>query len=275
MAQPNVAREPSMEEILASIRRIIESNEPGAGKAASPAISPVYAVDEGDDDIRLTVDDDYADTEFDGAGIPQDPRFIAANSPGPVRAQEAPAATLSLADVAARVRAASERNAAQFSQREPVQREVPAVIAAQIAEPRPVEVPRLTPVAQSVLAVAVPPVQQVAAVAVAEVAQEREISQPMMVAEPPMLPVTDETFALDVAPEAQQPLLSVAAGEQVARSFGELVAAIDGTERRSLDEIAQEMLRPMLQDWLDDNLPTLVERLVREEIERVARGPRR
>jgi uncharacterized protein len=28
----------------------------------------------------------------------------------------------------------------------------------------------------------------------------------------------------------------------------------------------------MLQDWLDNNLPTLVERLVREEIERVARG---
>jgi cell pole-organizing protein PopZ len=28
----------------------------------------------------------------------------------------------------------------------------------------------------------------------------------------------------------------------------------------------------MLQDWLDNNLPLLVERLVREEIERVARG---
>ena len=63
--------------------------------------------------------------------------------------------------------------------------------------------------------------------------------------------------------------------EQVSRSFSELAAAFDGTERRSLDEMAEEMLRPMLKDWLDDNLPTLVERLVREEIERVARGPRR
>jgi hypothetical protein len=36
--------------------------------------------------------------------------------------------------------------------------------------------------------------------------------------------------------------------------------------------MAEDMLRPMLQDWLDNNLPTLVERLVREEIERVARG---
>jgi cell pole-organizing protein PopZ len=32
------------------------------------------------------------------------------------------------------------------------------------------------------------------------------------------------------------------------------------------------MLRPMLKSWLDDNLPTLVERIVKAEIERVARG---
>jgi cell pole-organizing protein PopZ len=30
----------------------------------------------------------------------------------------------------------------------------------------------------------------------------------------------------------------------------------------------------MLKQWLDDNLPVLVERLVRAEIERVARGGR-
>ena len=30
----------------------------------------------------------------------------------------------------------------------------------------------------------------------------------------------------------------------------------------------------MLKQWLDDNLPKLVERLVREEIERVVRRPR-
>ena len=35
------------------------------------------------------------------------------------------------------------------------------------------------------------------------------------------------------------------------------------------------LLRPMLKSWLDDNLPTIVERLVRAEIERVSRGPRR
>ena len=35
-----------------------------------------------------------------------------------------------------------------------------------------------------------------------------------------------------------------------------------------------EMLRPMLKHWIDDNLPGLVERLVRAEIERVSRGGR-
>ncbi len=36
--------------------------------------------------------------------------------------------------------------------------------------------------------------------------------------------------------------------------------------------LTREMLRPMLQTWLDDNLPDIVERLVSAEIERVARG---
>jgi cell pole-organizing protein PopZ len=90
-----------------------------------------------------------------------------------------------------------------------------------------------------------------------------------------MAPASENRLLPQVQEEVQQVLLSEAAGEQIARSFDELAAAIDGGERRSLDEIAQDMLRPMLQDWLDDNLPTLVERLVREEIERVARGPRR
>jgi hypothetical protein len=43
---------------------------------------------------------------------------------------------------------------------------------------------------------------------------------------------------------------------------------------RTLEDIVKEMMRPMLKDWLDENLPGLVERIVRAEIERVARGGR-
>lgn len=77
------------------------------------------------------------------------------------------------------------------------------------------------------------------------------------------------------APSVEQvrpAIMSEKTGRQVAAAFGELSEAFAASRRRSFDEIAEEMLRPMLQDWLDNNLPTLVERLVREEIERVARG---
>lgn len=43
---------------------------------------------------------------------------------------------------------------------------------------------------------------------------------------------------------------------------------------RGIEEITREMLRGMLKQWLDDNLPSMVEKLVREEIERVARRGR-
>ncbi len=75
-----------------------------------------------------------------------------------------------------------------------------------------------------------------------------------------------------VAAPAATAIISEQAGRKVAASFGELSDALASRGRQNLDELAAEMLRPMLQDWLDNNLPTLVEKLVREEIERVARG---
>lgn len=73
----------------------------------------------------------------------------------------------------------------------------------------------------------------------------------------------------------KQSIISEVASRQVAAAFGELSDAFAATRRRSFDEVAEEMMRPMLQEWLDNNLPTLVEKLVREEIERVARGTAR
>ena len=39
---------------------------------------------------------------------------------------------------------------------------------------------------------------------------------------------------------------------------------------RTLQDLVREMLRPMLKSWLDDNLQTVVERLVLAEIEQLA-----
>ncbi|MGZ9098527.1 MAG: DUF2497 domain-containing protein [Brevundimonas sp.] len=40
----------------------------------------------------------------------------------------------------------------------------------------------------------------------------------------------------------------------------------------TLDELARALLRPMLKDWLDANLPGIVEAEVRKEVERIARS---
>lgn len=69
-------------------------------------------------------------------------------------------------------------------------------------------------------------------------------------------------------------LISTLTGEKVAAAFDDLNDALLRNRMRALDDIAEEIMRPLLKEWLDDNLPTLVERLVREEIERVARGGR-
>lgn len=67
-------------------------------------------------------------------------------------------------------------------------------------------------------------------------------------------------------------LLSPAADAQVTAAFNHLASTILMKDARTLDDLVQDMLRPMLKEWLDDNLPQLVERLVREEIQRVSRG---
>lgn len=70
-------------------------------------------------------------------------------------------------------------------------------------------------------------------------------------------------------------LLSPAADNAVSTAFGSLAHTILAQNARTLEDVVREMLRPMLKTWLDDNLPALVERLVRVEIERVSRGGRR
>ncbi|EAU40535.1 hypothetical protein FP2506_04881 [Fulvimarina pelagi HTCC2506] len=70
-------------------------------------------------------------------------------------------------------------------------------------------------------------------------------------------------------------LISDNAETKVSASFSELAAVLRDEQAQRMDATVREMLQPMLSDWLEDNLPIIVERLVREEIERVARGPKR
>lgn len=69
-------------------------------------------------------------------------------------------------------------------------------------------------------------------------------------------------------------LVSPHTGAAVGGAFNALASTILSQNARTLEDLVEDMMRPMLKEWLDDNLPTIVERLVRTEIERVARGGR-
>ena len=75
-------------------------------------------------------------------------------------------------------------------------------------------------------------------------------------------------------PEAaldDEPLMSEAAGAAVSASFRNLSENMAAHGAKVAEDMARELLRPMLKAWLDENMPALVERLVRAEIQRVTK----
>ena len=74
-------------------------------------------------------------------------------------------------------------------------------------------------------------------------------------------------------------LLETATAMSATGSLSSLVAAVDqaqgrtplGDGTRTVEDLVKEVMRPMVKEWLDENLPGVVDRLVRREIERLAR----
>ena len=230
MAQTGSAqREPSMEEILASIRRIIEDSDTARkplDESELPQVSPLGEAEAGPDEPEREVEVFEAELR----------------EPQPVSMPSAAFAGWPERDLS---EAADEDGEADHAADRQVVHPLRAVSeAAQ---------PHLSPV-------------QPAADFGSSAEEEDEPAPAAFAVE------ADAPSAEPHAGEGRAMLMSDQTGRQVAAAFGELSEAFAASRRRSFDEMAEEMLRPMLQDWLDNNLPTLVERLVREEIERVARG---
>ncbi len=321
MAQANVAREPSMEEILASIRKIIESNDTPEDSTDGDVTTPLTASNDeplsGPARMHLgEANRSYVDAASRVADDrdPEEPLSLASAA----RVQRPPAVELPQAvvqrvgveasipevglDQSAKSGTGMAKELAKLESLTPpprmtprfdAQGEAPAKSLAQIAaeqkfadvsdEPQaPGDVDEPT---EPDAAVADPvdlaqeptdfevDVQEPDSMKTGDVAVAKEISNPDETSGdvsgvPDRADIGDE----GAAKEDRQPLISAEAGAKVAASFGNLNQAVVNGPVRSFDEIAEEMLRPMLQQWLDDNLPTMVERLVREEIERVARG---
>ncbi|MER8386266.1 PopZ family protein [Mesorhizobium sp. M1428] len=275
----SVQREPSMEEILASIRRIIEDSDtgrkqPGDTDELRQDLQPAPAAGraaEGDafrSELRggLEIAKPAMRAEVQPTVAPVIERLETPLRPGPVKA------TVTLAEVntapeppakpdrPAMAKAAETTDTIIADWR----REIAAVGDA-MAKPERAE-PSHTPDVE-------PKAEVFEDEATAGPAPEpSEIGLEPSESSPGPSKIGFARPAASEAPPARPAILSEHTGRQVAAAFGELSDAFASRSKKTFDEMAEEMLRPMLQDWLDNNLPTLVERLVREEIERVARG---
>ncbi len=88
-----------------------------------------------------------------------------------------------------------------------------------------------------------------------------------------------EPAALSAQPHAPDrasvdTIISQETSAAVSAAFDSLAHTFFAQNARTVEDLVRDMLRPMLKHWLDDNLPGLVERMVRSEIERVSRGGR-
>lgn len=73
--------------------------------------------------------------------------------------------------------------------------------------------------------------------------------------------------------EVGEGLVGVVAASAAASAFGQLSAAIQmPADGRTLEDVVRELLRPLLKQWLDDNLPAIVQSTVDKEVERIARS---
>jgi len=90
---------------------------------------------------------------------------------------------------------------------------------------------------------------------------------------PPPPPVMSETLVSEpAASSAASALTSLASTVEIERLAASPVTATTlGNGGRTLEDMVIELMRPLLKEWLDANLPATVDRLVQKEIERISK----
>jgi hypothetical protein len=216
MTQAAKTQEPSMEEILASIRRIIADDD--ATKAPPKAPEPAKAA---------------------AAPAPARPAPRPAAPPPP----PPPAETNGQDDIDAMF----------------------AAVDAKPDEPAPPAPNDILELTEEMEAPVEPPPVLRRIDATPDVVEAPPAPEPV-----PTVEAARRQFREQTQPERS--LLSSSTTAAVDSAFNSLAHTVLVQNSRTLDDLVREMLRPMLKAWLDDNLPNMVERMVRAEIERVSRG---
>ncbi|MDP2621747.1 MAG: DUF2497 domain-containing protein [Hyphomicrobiales bacterium] len=287
MSEPERAREPSMEEILASIRRIVSDNNQKSRPAVDEA--PAYA-----DEFAhrpIGVEEPEMAAHGEPAGYLGEHEAMDAAEAASIVVEEDSAVedALAIADAEARQRIGAvlgdsfeeEMGAGMAHHPEPVEE----AVEQPFAEPA-------TPEA-SYEDMAQPGREESSFLERSEAALDAAFRM-RTASEPESQPHHDVTFEREEPATMEEPaameepagmiepaareedtrLLSSPTDASVASAFASLEKFVQSTHSRNLEEVVSGTLRPLLKEWLDANLPPLVERLVREEIERVSRGRR-
>jgi cell pole-organizing protein PopZ len=223
MTQPAKSQEPSMEEILASIRRIIADDD--ANKTAPRPAEPAAAA-AAPAPVARPPTPPPAPPPTPPRAAPPEPSLDEAADPEPMAEVEDQASDI-------------------------------LDLTEQMAAPAPKPAPQFRTIDGSF-----------------DVSYEEEKPAPQMPAHQmpearAPSPSEDDQYRGDAR---SNQLLSNVTSAAVDSAFNTLAQTVLVQNARTLEDLVREMLRPMLKAWLDDNLPGMVERLVRAEIERVSRG---
>jgi uncharacterized protein len=260
MTQPAKVQEPSMEEILASIRRIIADDEakpPAAEKPSSPAVSAAPAKPE-KPAAPAPAPKPSVMTDIPPSAIPAAVAAAKAAPPPPSPPAAAPPPPAAVAsnsqdDIDAMLSGLDEVTSADEIRPSRPDGEV-FELTDEMA------VPTAPPQQPSFRKVEPPDDLEFTDTAAARAIQRQRPFEP-----PP-------AFETPLQASPAQAILSHSTVSAVESAFNTLAHTVLSNNARTLEDLVKEMLRPMLKSWLDDNLPGLVERIVKAEIERVSRG---
>lgn len=260
MSDPKTDQEPTMEEILSSIRRIIsEDNEAGSeeekgdtvGKQQTAQGDPARQDEPVDSDAAEGKGErDFEDNVFDLTEMVSEDGSVVSIKPG------------GEAEPSASAEPEKEPEPAPEPEPEPEPESEP--------EPEPKPEPEPEPVAAAPepepAAAAPEPEPEPAAVAPEPEPEPAAVAPEPAPAPPPV-----------AAEPKEQSLVSDLAASATTGSFAQLSQKVTsvhgvpmGASARTLEEVVKELLKPMLKAWLDENLPPLAERLVEREIAKLA-----
>jgi cell pole-organizing protein PopZ len=260
MTQPAKVPEPSMEEILASIRRIIADDEakpPVAEKPSSPAAAPAKPEKPAAPAAKAPVMNDIPPSTIPAAKAAAAKAAVPPPKPAPPPAAPPPPA-------------AGASNG---------QDDIDALLAGLDEATSEAEIRPAAPEVEEVfeltdeMAVPAAPEPEPAFHKV-EPQDDIEFTETASARALHRQPAYDPPSYESPAATPPQQILSHSTVSAVESAFHTLANTVLSNNARTLEDLVKEMLRPMLKSWLDDNLPGLVERIVKAEIERVSRGGR-